>query len=315
METVEGELVSHKVVGDDFWSIATVRTDDGQVAVTGKLLGVQVGDSVRCSGVWTEHPRFGDQFKASTCVVTIPQTDHGVIAWLAGGHRFQGIGPSVARAMLDHFEGPKKLWTVIEKYPDRLAEVRGITAERAVEIHAAYARHAYDRDRMIKFRSWGMTENQIARMVRVWGDDSEARLRDNPYQLADLIDGFGFLRSDAIAQRMGMPRNAEPRIRCGLLHTMKLANGHGHCYIPQGKLLALATTKVLQLQDKAELVRKELNAMRRSGEFVVRGVQASGKKANEGDMVEAVYAADVDSAERHCAEMLSKLLKQKDRNQ
>ena len=312
MDSIEGLLVSHRVVGDDFWSVATVQTPDGDsVGVTGKLLGVQVGDSVRCDGTFTDHPRFGRQLKVKSCTVTVPQTNHGVIAWLSGGSRFAGIGEKTAERMVDHFGGPKKLWAIIENEHERLSEVNGITKARADEIRDRYVRFAHDRDRMIKFRSWGMTENQIAKMLKAWGDQSEERLRDNPYQLAELISGFGFLRSDAIAQRMGIPLDSPSRIRCGLTHTMKQAQGHGHCYVPHGKLLNMATTKVLRLDAQKSIVEAEIRLMRKSGDLVFRQVAKSG--STSGETVDAVFSPEIDAAEKKCAEGIAALLEEDER--
>lgn len=298
VETITGELIQHRIVGDDFWSIATVRASDGTVPVVGKLLGVQVGDTIEIEGQWNEHPRFGHQFKVSVCRVAIPQTDNGAIAWLA--MRLPGIGGGRARVLLDHFGSAAGLWEAIEQTPERLAEVKGITSKRAHEIAAAYEHFREERDRMIRFRAWGMTENQVARMLAVWKDSqgdpwgalAERNLRANPYALADLVDGFGFLRADAIAQRMGVPLDSVGRIECGLKHTMKQATGSGHCYVPTGKLVNIAADKVLRLAPS--IVAKHLAIMKERGAFVQHGGR--------------VFTARLNAHERTCADRIRALL-------
>ena len=296
MTMLTGELIAHRVVTEDFWSIATIKTkEEGAIAATGKLLGAQLGDTVEVTGDWHEHKTFGRQFKVRECIVTIPQTDNGVIAWLSS--RLPNVGASRARDMLDHFGGAEALWAVIERDPRRLTEVKGVTEERADLIVEAYARFHHDRDRMIRFRRWGMTEYQIAKMLAQWGDDAENRLRSNPYELATFVDSFGFLRADAIAQRMGVPKDAIPRIECGLRHTMEQAAGHGHCYVATGKLVAIAAEKVLRID--GDVVALELHKMRKRGEFVQHGKRTFARYLNE--------------AERRCADAIRALLAQRER--
>ena len=293
METITGELKQHRVVGEDFWSLATIRTADGEVNAVGKLLGVQVGDSVEVEGEWSTHKKFGRQFRVTECRVTVPQTDNGVIAWLS--MRLPNVGAARARALLDHFGGAAKLWRVIEREPGRLVEADGVTPERVDSIVDAYEQFREERDRMIRFRSWGMTENQVARMLAKWGDEAEDKLRDNPYALADVVDGFGFLRADVIAQRMGVAKDNVGRIECGIRHTMKQAVGHGHVYVATGKLVALAAEKVLRID--GDLVAEHLARMKKAGEFVQHGARTFTRKLNRD--------------EKRCADGIRRLLSQR----
>lgn len=293
-DTITGELVAHRVVGADFWSIATIKTrDQGSVAATGKLLGAEIGDTVEVEGIWNDSKKYGRQFKVRDCIVLLPNTDNGVVAWLSG--RLKNIGRSRAEEMLAHFGGAESLWDVIENAPARLVEVKGITSERVDEIVESYAKFRHDRDRIIRFKRWGMTDNQIAKVIAKWADESEAKMRENPYALADFVDGFGFIKADKIAQRMGVPRDSESRIRCGLRHTMKQAEGHGHCYMPSGKLVKMAADKVLRIDGK--LVAKELAIMKKSGELVQHGKRT--------------FTRHLDKHEAICAERIAALLAQR----
>lgn len=293
-ETLTGELIAHRIVGDDFFSIATIRTKEKSVPATGKLLGAEIGDTVQVEGIWNVHKKYGKQFKVQECNVLLPRSDNGVIAWMAG--RLKNVGKARAVVMLKHFGGAEALWKVIEDTPGRLTEVKGITSARADEIVEAYARFVHDRDRMIQFKRWGLTDNQIAKMVAKWGDESEARLRKNPYELAKHIDGFGFIKADAIAQRMGVPKDAPPRIQCGLRHTMTQAAGHGHVYVPSGKLVKMAADKVLRIDSSH--VAKELKLMRKAGELVQHGKRTFMRHLNEFEQV--------------CADRIKALLSQRE---
>lgn len=281
-ETVSGELVSHRVVGEDFWSIAKVRTKEhGEITAVGKLLGAELGDTIELEGIWDHHKTFGKQFRVRECMVLLPRSDNGVIAWLSS--RLKHVGKSRAEEMLKHFGGAEGLWKAIEDTPERLTEIKGISAERVDEIVEAYQRFRADRDRIIRFKRWGMTDNQIAKVIAKWGDEAEARMRANPYELAYFVDGFGFIKADAIAQRMGVPLDASPRIQCGLTHTMKQAAGHGHCYVASGKLVRIAADKVLRID--GDIVAKELAIMKKSGALVQHGARTFMRYLNEHERI------------------------------
>lgn len=293
--TITGELIAHRVVGESFWSIATIRTSDDTVPAVGKLLGAELGDTVECEGFWDEHKKFGRQFKVRTCRVVVPQSDNGVIAWLS--MRLPNVGRGRARAMLDHFGTAEALWAVVEDAPERLVEVAGITEERADQIVDAYVRFRAERDRMIRFRRWGLTPHQVSQMLTVWGEDSEAKLRDNPYALAEHVDGFGFFRADNVAQRMGVPKDSVPRIECGLHHTMAQATGHGHVYVATGKLVKLAADKVLKLD--GDVVALHLAIMRKRGDFVKHGKRT--------------FTRRLDRHEQRCADAVREFLAQRNK--
>lgn len=290
MDQIIGELIAHRVVGENFWSIATIKTTTETVAAVGKLLGAELGDSIEVEGEWNDNPKYGRQFKVKTCRVVVPQSDNGVISWLS--MRLPNIGRGRARTLLDHFGGADKLWHAVEETPERLTEVKGITEERSAEIVDAYVRFRSERDRMIRFRRWGLTEYQISRMLTAWGDEAETMLRENPYALAEHVDGFGFLRADAIAQRMGVPRDAVPRIQCGLHHAMTQAAGHGHCYVSTGKLVKLSAEKILRLD--SAMVAAELAKMRKRGDLVQHGKRT--------------FSRALDRHERRCADSIRAFL-------
>lgn len=235
---MRGEITSLRVVGSDFWSVATVSSPAaGDVSVVGKLLGVKLGDSVEAHGYWSEHARWGRQFKSRELRVVVPSDAAGIIGWMAS--RLPQLGRARATKLVEAL-GAEQVWSVIENEPDRLLEIDGITAQRRDEIVAAYAAHRHERDRMVFFKSLGFTDNQIGRVIERWGDRAEEILRDNPYRLAEEVPGFGFLRADAIAQRAGLPADNPARIRAGLVHVLHECELAGHCYVPWGKWAALA---------------------------------------------------------------------------
>lgn len=287
LETIQGEITEARIMSGDFWGSAKVRLQDGStVTAVGKLLGVQSGDTVEFSGAWSEHPRFGKQFKFRSLVSKIPRDSSGVVAWLAS--RLPSLGPKRAAALVEQL-GAEGVWHVIEHEPDRLLEVSGITPARRDLIVEAYWAHRTERDRIVKFKGWGLTDGQIARVIEKWGARAEAELSEDPYRLCEEVYGFGFKRADATAMRMGLSPAAPARIRAALLHLLSdAAEGHGHAYVPGGQLIGMAA-KLISVDQKS--VTRELTQLVASGR-----VRRSGNRA---------VLPELDDAERDVANRVS----------
>lgn len=237
LETLRGEIVSLRLYDRGF-AIAKVRDVRGALhTVVGQACGVSEGDHVDIEGERTEHPKYGPQLKAKTMSVAVPEDASGVVSWIAS--RCPGIGPVRARELVERF-GVAELWRVLEQEPARLCEVKGITEERSREIAAAYAAHRGERDRMVFFRRFGLTDYQIGAIVAAWGTEAEERLKSDPYSVIDHVDGFGFKKADALAQRLGVKRDAPGRIRAAIFFLLDDASHAGHVYVGQGRLIAMA---------------------------------------------------------------------------
>lgn len=234
-ETLHGELVSFRTRTADGWGVGTVRLQDGsQAAVTGKLLGVRVGDAVELAGQWMD-TRFGRQFKVRQATSTVPQSTAGVCAWMASA--LPDVGERRALALVSRF-GIAGLWETIESNPRALCCIEGITPERADAIAIAYEEQRADRDAMIVLRGWGLTDKQVEQTLKHWDDAAEvvAEVRANPYILMEQVRGFGFSRADDVALRSGTAHDSPLRIGAALHHVLGEQVLAGHCFVTQGKL-------------------------------------------------------------------------------
>lgn len=269
-ETLKGELVAFSVRTADLWGTGTVRTtaNGGDVTITGKILGARLGDTVEMTGVWSEHPKYGRQFKVYECAVAVPQDASGVIGWLT---TLPEIGRRRAE-LLVQAHGVEGTWRVLDaRDAEALTAIDGINDARAAEIFDAYHARKADRDRVVRLKSWGLTDNQIARVIQTWGDDAEAELESNPYRLSEAVDGFGWERADAVARRMGVANDSPARIAAGVMHAMSEAVFAGHCYVPAGALARLvASEKVCGTGDEAA-VRKAIDGLVERGRLVRHG--------------------------------------------
>lgn len=268
-EKLRGELLHFTVKGQDGWGIGAVRTrqDGGEVKITGKVLGAKPGDTLDLTGIH-EVSKWGPQFKVLSVEVVVPEDAAGVVGWLAS------VLPQISRRraeLLVETHGVEGTWRVLDgRDVGALVAIDGITAARAEEILEAYHAAKGDRDRMVTLKGFGLTDNQIARVTMAWGDKAVENLRADPYALMEMVTGFGWVKADAVALRMGLPRDSEARLRAGILHKVSEASQEGHCYVPGGKLVKLvAGEKMCGVAE--QLVRDVLERMLASGKLVRRG--------------------------------------------
>jgi exodeoxyribonuclease V alpha subunit len=289
--TLRGLLQQHKVYAADGWGKGEIEVpgEEFTVIITGKLLNVRVGDSVEVTGNYVE-TKWGRQFKVDSCTPFVPHSVDGIVLWMCS--RFPDVGRTRAHAMIARFMA-EDLWAVIENEPHRLTEIKGITAERAEAISAAYKSYAHEREHMTKLRGWGLTDKQVARCLEAWGDLSIVveRIRTDPYELANVVDGFGFKRADRVALAMGIREDAPARIRAGVLYVLDAGAQEGHCFLWGGKLREMASR---MLGVEAKLVVTEIFAVCEMQRVVRRGAR--------------VYSVRYDKAEAACAEMLGRMI-------
>lgn len=267
MTTIVGELVSFRVAGSDFWGFGQVRTkhDGGNLAIVGKLVGANPGDTVELDGDYTTHAKYGKQYKVKSCRVVLPSDQTGVVGWLAA--KLPQISKRRAEELVQRF-GVDGLWAKLEAGDgEALCVVDGITPARAGEIVLAYETHKKDRDRGVAFKQLGLTDNQVARVVELWKDKALEKITSNPYQLMEHVRGFGWQRADDVAMRMGIRRDDPARLCAGLMHSMECAIQLGHCFMATGKLVALtAGPKVCGIGEERP-VRDALELMVRTGKL------------------------------------------------
>jgi len=298
--TLHGELTEWRHIRDG-WGKGELRTSVERVDFVGTLTGVRVGDSVELTGAWDHHPRYGRQFKVRQAVVRRPESPEGIIKWLAS--TLPDVGDNRARKLVERFG--VNLWAVIENDHKALTEVEGITPPRAEAIKLAYFEHKAERDNMIALRGWGLTDKQISRCIDEWGNLAEVvrRIRTNPFHLSRCVHGFGFLRADKVATKVGVAHDAPERIEAAVVHALEDASEtHGHCYAGGGALVRIVSEELLQVP--AAKVEQGIRDAETSGLIVVQFSQpdAEGKRSRR------IYLTRLYVAERDSAGKLAQLL-------
>ncbi len=213
------------------------------VTVVGHAATISAGEFVQASGAWINDRTHGVQFRASFLKATAPTTIEGIEKYLASG-MIRGIGPVYARRLVRAFGAA--VFEVIARAPARLREVKGIGPHRAQRITALWAEHQTIREIMLFLHQNGVGTARAVRIYKTYGADALQRISENPYRLARDIRGIGFRSADRIAERLGIERTAQIRVRAGISFALTQAMEEGHCGLP-GEELAALTRQLLEV--------------------------------------------------------------------
>jgi exodeoxyribonuclease V alpha subunit len=256
------------------WSAILGEEADGDpVTLRGPLGHVQPGDQLVVAGAYEEHARYGRQFAVETFRAALPQSADGIALWLR--RRVPGIGPAFARAIVDHF-GAGHVFAELDRDPERLREVRtkaGRAISRGAVDRAVVAWREVSAIREVEafLFAHGIGAGLAARLVRSYGDDVLAVLRDDPYRLIEL-PRVGFRVADRIARSLGIEPDAPQRLRAGLLFVLEEAEADGNAFLPLDELWREAA-RLLEVRDP-EPLEAALHRLVREDEVVVEGERA-----------------------------------------
>ena len=280
--------------------VATERTGPDLLTVVGPLLGAQVGESLRLTGRWGSHPKYGKQFQVHSYTTVLPATIQGIRRYLGSG-LIKGIGPTMAERMVAHFG--TDILAIIEEQPDRLIEVHGLGPKRTQRIADAWEEQKAIKEVMVFLSGIGVSTSLAVRIYKGYADESISVVRSEPYRLASEVWGIGFKTADTIAQAVGIPHDSPERIKAGLQYTLSQATDNGHCYLPEPHLIREAT-KILQV-DQA-LIGPCLDELV-AEEGVVRE-QLPASDDSTGSTSPAIYLVPFHRAERSLARGIRDLL-------
>jgi len=287
-ERIKGRLDAIRYQGDNYWSVATLRTDRGQdVTIVGNLLTVSIGDSLELTGEWTTHRTFGRQFQFRSFEVLTPSTNEGVVGFLES--KLPDIGRNRAIEIVRHF-GADKVFDVIARQPQRLTEISGITPERARRIERDFG-HVRDlRETLVFLKQFRLTDHQAAKIMARYGAAAREVLKEDPYQLIDDIDGFGFKTVDELARRVGVDHHGLPRAKAGCVHVLRQAQDKGNTFLP---LDELRRQVVKELAIGAARVNDAIGSLVDGGSVVVENDRAYTRRLHQMEHAVAAKVANL----------------------
>ena len=220
----------------------TVEGEDEPVNVVGCIPCAAAGEGMTVTGTWSVHPVHGPQLTAESVERRMPRSEEDMIAYLSSGI-LKGVGPATARRMVERFGTDTLL--VIEQEPQRLRCIKGVSAQRAQELSAAFRALTGLRQLMEFLARYDLPVYLAMPLQRTYGDNAIQRLRDDPYILSRAQYGVDFALTDAIAISMGFDGDDPCRLRAALEYELSYnASGGGHVFLPREKLL-LATAQLI----------------------------------------------------------------------
>jgi len=217
--------------------ISGISARDGTITVVGTMPELGIGEEVKFTGSWIEDPKYGTQFRAEMVTPIVPTSIEGLKRYLGSGF-VKGIGPRRAEMIVDHFG--KKTLDVLNREPERLREVAGISAQKVDALIEAWKSSIGARDTMIFLQTYGVTSRMANHIYKTLGNATIPKVRADPYVLADEVMGIGFIKADQIAQRMGLATNAPERLRAGLYYALNHLAQEGHTCAPRSLLIKTA---------------------------------------------------------------------------
>lgn len=209
-----------------------------ELVCTGILYLIHPGEYVVFKGDFVMHPNYGLQFKTTGYEETAPEDMDAIEKYLGSG-AIKGIGPALAGRIVRHFK--EDTFRVIEENPEELAIIKGISERLAMQISEQVAEKRDMRKAMIFLGKLGIGMNLAVKIYKKYGDSLYNIIEENPYRLADDIEGVGFKIADEIARNSGVESNSPYRIKSGILYTLMQAVANGHTYLPKTDLIDRAS--------------------------------------------------------------------------
>ena len=248
MEKLAG-YVEHIIYrnADNGYTVLNLVSGEEEITCVGIFSAIAEGENIEASGDYTDHPTYGKQFKVESFEEKAPEDEEAIERYLGSG-AIRGIGLALAARIVRRFKADT--FRIIEEEPERLAEVKGISERKAMDIASQMEEKHEMREAMVYLQKYGISNTLAVRIYETYGSRLYRVLEENPYQLADDIDGIGFRKADELAARIGIHTDSDFRIRSGILYTLLQASGEGHMYLP-GSVLIRRAAALLDLPQEA----------------------------------------------------------------
>ncbi len=262
---IKGKVEKIFFTGNNNWCCFLLRTDTNSVKVVGNIPKLEVDKNLKIKGLYTEN-KYGKNFEISSYEVIIPESKKGIIKYLSSGD-FKGIGKKIAERIVEHF-GVERTLEVLEKNPDRLNEVKGLSEKKINIIKNGIFLNKQVFELQI-LTNGNLSYNQVTKIIEEYKEKASSVIKNNPYRLIYDIDGIGFAKADAIASSLGINKHALSRIEEGIIYSLKIiSEGEGHVFAYKKDLMkntisilfppkiALAKQKIVFKEYKTEYARK-----------------------------------------------------------
>ena len=292
MEKLAG-YVEHIIYrnADNGYTVLNLVSGEAEITCVGIFSAIAEGENIEASGDYTDHPTYGKQFKVESFEEKAPEDEEAIERYLGSG-AIRGIGLALAARIVRRFKADT--FRIIEEEPERLAGVKGISERKAMEIADQVNEKRDLRQAMIFLQQYGITMNLAVKVYQQYGQEVYGIIRENPYRLADDIEGVGFRTADEIAVRVGIRMDSDFRIRSGILYVLLQASTEGHTYLPEEELTR-RTGQLLEVGE--EQIEKQYMDLAIERKIIMK----------QGENQTQIYAASFYYMEANTATMLKQL--------
>lgn len=292
MDTVTG-YVDHIIYQnkENGYAVIALVTEGEELVCVGSFRSVEAGETLELEGKFVEHPLYGMQLKVERAKMVEPDDEAGIVRYLGSG-AIKGIGESLASRIVKKFG--RDTFRIIEEEPERLVEIRGISERKAKEIAGQMLEKKDMREAYVFLQKYGISNTLAVKIFNRYGMELYAIMKENPYKLAEDIDGIGFRKADEIASKIGIHTDSDFRVRSGILYVLFQAAAEGHTYLPEGVLMKRAS-ELLAL--KEEVIAVQLSNLAMDKKLVIK---ISGEEKR-------IYVSSYYYTELSCARMLHDL--------
>ncbi len=245
MEELTG-YVEHIVFrnAENGYTVMNFAGEEDEMTCVGTFSVISEGMYLKLRGEYVEHPTYGVQMKVESFEEQAPEDIQSIERYLGSG-AIKGIGAALAARIVRRFK--EDTFRIIEEEPERLAEIKGISERKAMEISSQVEEKRELRQAMIFLQKYGISINLAVKIYHKYGSEIYSILQENPYRLADDIQGVGFKIADEIASRVGIRTDSDFRIRSGIQYALQQASGEGHTYLPKEELTK-RTARLLEIE-------------------------------------------------------------------
>lgn len=244
-ETING-YVDHIIYrnADNGYTVLVMICDEEEVTCVGTFSDIAEGENIEAHGNYNDHPTYGRQFAVKSFEEKAPKDEMAIERYLGSG-AIKGVGIALAARIVRRFKSDT--FRIIEEEPERLAEVKGISERKVMEIADQVNAKRDLRQAMIFLQQYGISTTLAVKIYNTYGQEIYGILKENPYRMADDVDGVGFRTADEIASRVGIRTDSDFRIRSGIQYALLQASNEGHTYLPMPELTQRASN-LLQIE-------------------------------------------------------------------
>lgn len=266
LEEIEGNI-SHIVFRSEEtgYTVCSITDKGEEFTLVGSFSHISVSEKIKAKGRWKEHPVYGKQFSVEEYQLEVPDSLFGIEQYLASG-AIKGIGKAIAARIVKKFK--EDSLRIMEEEPESLAEIHGISMQKAMDIATNLSGQREQQDIFLLLQGYGISLNLSYKIYQHFQGETLRVLQENPYRIAEELEGVGFKKCDELAKKVGVEKESPFRMRAGINYTLLQGEWHGHCYLPFS-ILKREAERILEMP--LEDLEEQLLELQLQGKVKVKG--------------------------------------------